>query len=73
MKEYNGWTNWETWNLYNWVSSNEYLYRYLEARTPWRRVGLRTCIMRIYAGNLPDHIDPDKVNWRELVEAVNDF
>jgi hypothetical protein len=23
MEKYNGWTNWETWNAYNWLTSEE--------------------------------------------------
>ncbi len=25
---YNGWKNWETWNLYNWLTCSEDAYRY---------------------------------------------
>lgn len=23
MSDYNGWTNWETWNLFNWMTNTE--------------------------------------------------
>lgn len=28
MSDYNGWRNWETWNLYNWLSNEVSLWCY---------------------------------------------
>jgi hypothetical protein len=27
MEKYNGWTNWDTWNSYNWITDDELMYR----------------------------------------------
>ncbi len=26
-ERYNGWTNWDTWNSYNWITDDELMYR----------------------------------------------
>lgn len=70
---YNGWTNWHTWNSYNWISSDEHSYsraRMLVKAT----IDLDSFRSNILESGLINHddIDPNKVNWDELWEALNE-
>ena len=69
---HNGWPNWETWNVYNWLSSNEY-YQWqcvnicdstADIRNVWRE-GVET-------GYVLDSIDMDEVDWDRILDAFTD-
>jgi len=73
VTDYNGWTNWATWNVFVWLTNDEQVYR----------------IARAFArcGNIPDlkwlavhethAVDLDgvcvpEVNWAEIVEGLKE-
>ncbi|MDK8585768.1 hypothetical protein QP904_04685 [Corynebacterium kefirresidentii] len=64
---YNGYTNWDTWNAFNWASSEYWSYRWI--------MGLSVEELADY---ITDHaetwdgLDPQAVNVREVYEALHD-
>ena len=56
---YNGWTNWETWNVALWVQNDEYLYK--EARR-YRHLGYNAfaSMMMEFDDN---NATPDGAKW----------
>lgn len=60
--EFNGWTNWDTWNASLWINNEEGIYRAaLETNSPQE---LRDLVEDI--GLTGDGFDVDKVNWDEV-------
>ena len=60
---YNGWTNWDTWNVSMWLEDEP--DRYEATRALVVNGGLDD--LRAFAMEfVEDDIDPDKVNWQEL-------
>ncbi len=74
MADYNGWTNWETWQVNLWIDNEEPTYR--EKQRFLRRGKLddsqvEEFCREIFPNGTPD-MDPGdmaKVNWSELAEA----
>lgn len=67
---YNGWTNWDTWNVYNWLSSDERAYK---AVCSYGKDELEP--LEYFAkGFIPEdeEIDFDKVDWEEIQEALKE-
>lgn len=69
---YNGWTNWETWNVALWIGNDEFLYR--EARRCHsymdfvQRMGFET-------DSTPDgakYVDPN-LDYQELDEMIDEL
>lgn len=66
--KYNGWTNHETWNAYNWATSSEYYYNAFKnasadkAKSTWE----------FYFGEGHDGIKISNVNWSEFAEAMSE-
>ena len=84
MSEYNGWTNYETWNVNLWLSNDEYTYRQAQriirlADTKYEaEKALEEYVTDPENGMVPDipasmaadllGAALDAVNWREIVD-----
>lgn len=77
---YNGWTNWETWQINLWLDNEEPLYRekqrLLRRLRTWDERTLSDEVIAFcreqFPNGTPDMDDPsdmDKVNWDEIVES----
>ncbi len=63
---YNGWTNWDTWNAYNWLTSDEWTYdQYLSCRNVYQLEDFLRSVVDIF----DEDIDIADVNLDELLEA----
>lgn len=65
---YNGWTNWDTWNAYNWLTESEGIYN--SAKRTTGPTELRELFGEYISGQ--DGIDLDEVNWDEVYEGLSD-
>jgi len=72
--EYNGWTNWHTWNAYNWLTSDELVY--IRARRIVKGPGKPIVRLRHLLVNhteaLDDGVKTRKVNWQEVIDALHE-
>ena len=66
MEKYNGWTNWDTWNSYNWISDDELMYRRAARSTDPDHLQE---IMEGYIKSVSDRIELEMVNWKELYNS----
>lgn len=66
--EYNGWTNWDTWNASLWINNEEAIYR--EAVRTQSPEELKALVIDF--GLEGDGFDIDSVNWQEVWED-NEF
>jgi len=78
MTDYNGWTNWETWNVNLWVDNEEPMYRAKVRflRSPGVR-GITASTVKAFVLDLMPKGTPDMdkedggyaaVNWAEIAE-----
>ncbi len=67
-EKYNGWTNWDTWNAYNWLTHDEDVY--IEAQECQDTQELRE-FWEEHFPNL-DGISTDKIDFNELIEGLED-
>lgn len=73
---YNGYTNWATWNVALWVDNEEKVYRLKERIVGREGADLRsslvkTLVLRVYPNGTPDMNGVsglDEVNWKELTD-----
>lgn len=79
LDEYNGWPNYETWNVNLWVMNDEYAYqrfRYeLTKGTKWDSWNTEEFVMTLWPFGTPDFdsiIQYDKVKWNHLAELWNE-
>ena len=68
---YNGWTNWETWNVHMWIGNDEMFHRMMTqgAKNDWEQ--FKALAMQFGITKTPDDVsfeDP-KVNQDEIREA----
>ena len=77
---YQGWANWETWNVYLWAGNDEGLYRMMmDFVTAMRgRVtagGAEEFFKELMPDGTPDFDDAqeyDAVDWHEIADAMNE-
>jgi hypothetical protein len=69
MKNYNGWTNWDTWNANLHMTNDECNFHYLQkCQSPCE-------VADLFGEFFPesvDGIDTDKVNWREIFNSIEE-
>jgi hypothetical protein len=65
-EKYNGWTNWDTWNSYNWITDDELMYRRACSSTDPDHLQE---IMEDYIKSVNDRIDIENVDWKDLYNA----
>lgn len=77
MTEYNGWTNYETWNVPLWVDNDcggwEMRLRYLKPGDKWTAEHVEQFVRSLFPEGTPDvSVDRfDKVNWQEIADNWN--
>ncbi len=75
--EYNGWSNWETWNVVLWFANEEAFYNPIARLAgTWTADKARDHAERIMPDGTPDFDETDKgysaVNWDEVADAWNE-
>lgn len=58
-EEYNGWSNWQTWNVALWISNDEGLYAIA------RKSGNYATLSEALVEEFDNHYTPDGVAWRD--------
>lgn len=75
---YNGWTNWETWNVVLWVDNDEGLYNARRDASNGHYTAERAeaFVRDILPDGTPDMDDTDGgyavVDWQEIADAWNE-
>jgi len=79
---YNGWTNWETWQILLWASNEEHLYKQVNKFVEWAswRVGFDLKVKHFFYDMFPDGTpdmdgveDMKNVNWQEIAEHLEEW
>jgi len=79
VAEYNGYTNYETWNVQLWISNEEGSYKDAKRHKPFNADSAEEYVKSVYPKGTPDFKDMggarcyDKVNWKEIAEAFNEY
>lgn len=79
--EYNGWTNYETWNVALWMSNDEFLYNTAKACVEYANPGESPYTKFVRSMHNCDSMttgdkvawDDENVNTCEIVEAMEEF
>jgi hypothetical protein len=77
---YEGWANWETWNVYLWLSNDEGAYRMMMDFTQANRGrvtgdGAQEFVREMMPDGTPDFDDAeeyDAVDWSEIADNMNE-
>ena len=82
-KQYNGWANYETWNVALWFGNDEGLYNlardYRENNGRFKARSVRDFVEDILPNGTPDFQDMGKANcykkvkWSEIADAFNEL
>lgn len=77
QEKYNGWTNYDTWNVALWVGNEESWYRAMMT-AGGRNQDFTADSAEAFArdlwpsGKTPDNAELDTVNWQEIVDSWNE-
>ena len=75
LQTYNGWKNWETWNVNLWVMNEVGLYQLMLSRLPLDIAGCALLVLEMFPNGTPDmefSSELKDVDFGELVEAWNE-
>jgi len=68
---YEGWTNWETWNVALWCDNEYGIYQQrFDAKGPWTPEAARDFVLEYFPNGTPD-FEVDHMRWWESRGAVN--
>ena len=74
---YNGWTNYETWNVALWIGNDEGLYHWARdyRHYGYKRFAESLCEFSSYGAATPDGVrwDDDSLNYVELDEMMEEL
>ena len=65
---YNGWANYETWNVALWLSNDEGMYNFARGYSEHGYKSLAHMLVELYGPNTPDG-----VNWQDSTLDVNEL
>ena len=76
---YNGYKNWETWNVVLWVFNDEANYRdYLQYKSgmgTFSALEAKQYLNNLFINGTPDMDNPSELNavdWQEVADALNE-
>ena len=73
QREYNGWTNWHTWNTNLWLTNEEATYRAAKAAAETHDVpALRYIVLHYTRAVTGDCVNLEDVNWTEVIESLTE-
>lgn len=79
MSDYNGWTNYETWNIPLWIDNEYSIYQdrmvRLKPGSRWTARGVEAFARYRFPDGTPDMdgaADYAKVNWQEIADNWNE-
>lgn len=70
MENYNGWTNWDTWNANLWLNNDENVHINLQDCQNSNDVKVLFIDTFDTGSNEHDGIDYGRVNWYEILDAI---
>lgn len=80
MSDYNGWTNWETWQILLWASNAEDLYnevcRFTECYPSARSSRCKAFFLDLFPEGTPDMDgvqEMQNVNWQEIAQHLEEW
>ena len=66
MSTYNGWTNWDTWEAFNWLTNDYDLHKKFEACADADEVA------ELWKYNCPTHdVVFSEINWQEIAATLD--
>lgn len=72
---YNGWTNYETWNIALWVDNEYEVYRYKLTKGKFTAKTAEEFCREVFPNGTPDMLGKEdlvKVNWQEVSDNWNE-
>jgi len=72
---YNGWANYETWNLNLWAMNNEGSYHLVCDNRPFTEDSAARLAFEMFPAGTPDMSGPAdmvKVDWQEIIDSWNE-
>ena len=73
--EYQGYTNWATWNTMLWLGNDESVYRFVRYRDTSDPTLAEAVVRAVFPNGTPDMDDPkelDNVDWESVTEYLEE-